>query len=58
MLADLYDALNQQTRATGNWGKKAPKIPPYPRPTKKTKPKDRPKPKSVADLYAGFQGKR
>jgi hypothetical protein len=59
MWADLYDALNQNTRACGNWGdKKAPKIPLYPRPTKKTKPTERPKPKTVADLYAGFQGKR
>lgn len=32
MMADLIDALNQNTRATGNWGKKAPKIPSYPRP--------------------------
>lgn len=31
-LADLYDAVNQNTRATGNWKRKAPKIAPYPRP--------------------------
>ena len=32
MLADLIDSLNQNTRATGNWGKRPPKIPSYPRP--------------------------
>jgi len=32
-LADVYDALNQNTRATGNWKKgKTPDFPPYPRP--------------------------
>ncbi|AGM12192.1 tail assembly chaperone [Streptomyces phage Zemlya] len=53
MTADLFDALNQNTRATGNWGKKgAPKLPEYPRPkVKKSKP-DRPKKKvRVADLF-------
>ncbi|WP_405056963.1 hypothetical protein OG474_30015 [Kribbella sp. NBC_01505] len=57
LAADIFDALNQNTRATGNWGKKPPKIPAYPRPTRKTKPENRPKPKSVAELYAGFQAK-
>ncbi|QYW07865.1 tail assembly chaperone [Streptomyces phage RedBear] len=54
MAADIFDALNQNTRATGNWGKKgAPKLPEYPRPkVKKSKDKDRPKKKvSVADLF-------
>lgn len=33
ILADIYDAINQNTRGTGNWRKgKVPKIPPYPRP--------------------------
>lgn len=33
MIADVYDALNLNTKATGNWGKgKSPKIPPYTRP--------------------------
>ncbi|GAB2329228.1 hypothetical protein STREPTOSP366_43970 [Streptomyces variabilis] len=56
MAADLFDALNANTRATGNWGKgKAPKIPQYPRPkaksttTASTTPK---KPVSVAEIYA------
>lgn len=38
MNADLFDALNQNTRATGNWGKgKAPKFDPRPRPGRKKK---------------------
>lgn len=58
MSADLYDALNQNTRATGHWDKKAPDIPAYPRPDGKTKPEERPKAKTVAELYAGFQGRK
>ncbi|WP_405057047.1 hypothetical protein OG474_30465 [Kribbella sp. NBC_01505] len=54
MQADLYDALNQNTRATGHWQKKAPDIAPYPRPTPKTAPAERPKTKTVAELYRGF----
>ncbi|AGM12039.1 tail assembly chaperone [Streptomyces phage Goby] len=54
MTADIFDALNQNTRATGNWGKKgAPKLPEYPRPkVKKSSKEDRPKKKvRVADLF-------
>lgn len=52
MLADLYDATNQQTRATGNWGKKgAPKIPDYPRPKSKAKPTEPKARTSVAQLF-------
>ncbi|NUV86591.1 hypothetical protein G6W61_10265 [Streptomyces sp. KAI-26] len=58
LAADLFDAINQNTRATGQWGKgRAPKIPAYPRPqvTKKSeKPKAR-KPRSVAEIYKVFQ---
>lgn len=33
MMANLYDALNLNTRASGNWGKKSPpRLPDYPRP--------------------------
>jgi hypothetical protein len=54
LLADLFDALNQNTRATGNWGKgKAPKFPQWPRP-KSRKVRDEDKPKTVAELYARF----
>lgn len=57
MSADLFDALNQNTRATGQWGKgKAPKIPHYPRPqAKKAEKKKAQKPRSVADIYKHFQ---
>lgn len=37
LLADIFDALNQNTRASGNF-KKPPKIPPYPRPKKPYRP--------------------
>lgn len=54
--AALYDALNANTRATGNWSKgKAPKFPEWPRPgSNKTKGKDKKKPVTVADIYARF----
>jgi hypothetical protein len=58
MTADLFDALNQNTRATGQWGKgKAPKIPAYPRPKAKSeKKKDKAKkPRTVAEIYKHFQ---
>ena len=54
MLADLIDALMTNTKATGNWGKKPPKIPDYPRPNTKAKKN---KPKSVKDLFNLFGGK-
>lgn len=53
MIADLYDAISQLIRASGNWGKKgAPKIPPYPRP-KISDPAKKPK-VTVRDLHAQF----
>jgi hypothetical protein len=59
LTADLYDALNQNTRATGNWGKKgAPKIPEYPRPKAKAKTTAKKRVKSVAELYRKFQPRR
>lgn len=51
MLADIFDAINQNTRACGNWGKKPPKIEPRPRPGKGKKEK---KKVGVADLFARF----
>ncbi|MFF4510590.1 hypothetical protein [Streptomyces mirabilis] len=60
MQADIFDAINQNTRATGQWGKgNAPKIPPWPRP----KPEKQAEGKkgrrvSVADLYNKFNAKR
>ncbi|MFC4089357.1 hypothetical protein [Micromonospora sp. GCM10011541] len=59
LLADLFDAINTNTRATGNWAKgKTPKFPEYPRP--KSKPEatgsdKQKKPVSVADIYRKFQ---
>lgn len=56
MKADIYDALNLNTRATGNWEKgKAPNFPAWPRPNSTaTKPEEK-KPVSVADIYRQFQ---
>lgn len=55
LLADLYDALNQNTRATGNWAKgKVPTFPLWPRPKPKAPPEKKPA-VSVADLYARLQ---
>lgn len=50
MMADAYDALNQNTRATGQWKSKPPTFPEYPRPKKKSD-----KPATVADLFGIFQ---
>jgi hypothetical protein len=63
MQADIFDAINQNTRATGQWGKgKAPKIPlwPRPKPQKKTDGGTGKKGRrvSVADLYNKFNAKR
>lgn len=49
MAADIFDAINQNTRATGNWSKKPPKIEPRPRPGKGVVKKAK---ASVADLWA------
>lgn len=55
LAAETYDAINQNTRATGNWGKKAPpKIDPFPRPKRKGGNK---KATSVKDIFQRFQGK-
>ncbi|MFJ3907465.1 hypothetical protein [Streptomyces vinaceus] len=57
LAADLYDAINANTRATGQWGKgKTPKIPPFPRPSAKpaaTQAGTRPA-ATVAALYQQF----
>ncbi|MEU6056986.1 hypothetical protein [Streptomyces sp. NPDC047097] len=61
LAADLYDALNQNTRATGQWGKKgAPKLPEYPRPKAKTKSATKAvkKRRSVAEIYQQFTARR
>ncbi|ATI18801.1 tail assembly chaperone [Streptomyces phage Diane] len=63
MSADIFDAINQNTRATGQWGKgKAPKIPAWPRPKAKKKSEGTEGKKgrrvSVADLYKKFNKRR
>lgn len=50
MRADLYDAQNLTTRATGNWDKKPPDIPFYPRPWDLQAEAEK-KPTSVKDLF-------
>ncbi|MGI5530152.1 hypothetical protein ACQEVX_23015 [Streptomyces syringium] len=53
--ADLYDALNANTKATGQWRGKTPKIPEYPRPqVAKKAPDRRSRSVSVAELYQHF----
>lgn len=52
LMANVFDALNQNTRACGNWGKKGPpKIPAFPRPKRKSKGKPH---QTVAALHAAF----
>jgi hypothetical protein len=54
---DVFDAINQQTRATGNWAKgKVPNLPAWPRPTPQAGAET--KPVTVADLYTRFAGRR
>lgn len=55
--ADTYDALNQNTRATGQWAKKAPDIPAWPRPKTGRTPEAEKKPVTVKDLYAVFSNR-
>lgn len=50
--ADIYDAINTNTTATGNW-KTPPNIPAWPRPDTK---KSEAKPRSVKDLFRMFSG--
>lgn len=55
MMADIFDAIMANTRATGNWGKgKAPNMPMWPRPQVR---RNSVRAKSVSDLYAKFNGK-
>jgi hypothetical protein len=53
---DLFDALNANTRATGNWAKgKAPKIKPWPRPKRRAPKKETRGPVKLKDLFNRFQ---
>lgn len=49
LLANVFDAQQINTQATGNWGKKAPKMPLTPRPKIA---KAKPQVKTVAELHA------
>lgn len=56
MQADIFDAINTNTRATGNWGKKPPTFPLWPRPKLITgATKTEKKKVTVADLYNRFK---
>lgn len=55
LMADLFDAVNLNTKATGNWAKgKGPTFPRWPRPATTAKA-DSTRPTSVADIYQRFQ---
>ena len=54
MRADIFDAINVNTQATGNW-QKPPTFPLWPRPQKRDKSESQEtKAVSVADLYNRF----
>lgn len=55
LMADLYDALNLNTRATGTWKGKAPTIPHFPRPKSATEAAPTKPPVSVKDMFARLQ---
>lgn len=63
-MADVYDAIMLNTRATGQFKKnKAPKFDPYPRPGRKAKdgagkkPTDSGGEDTITRLFLGFKGK-
>lgn len=62
-MADVYDAIMLNTRATGQYKKnKAPKFDPYPRPGRKSKGEGKKAADSgdtdtITRLFLGFQGK-
>lgn len=56
LLAGIYDALNLNTRSTGNW-KKPPKFEPWPRPQAKGRTEEGRKKVTVADLYMKLKPK-
>lgn len=51
--AALYDAINQNTVATGNF-KRKPKVDPFPRPKKDKDESSKISGKSVSDLHSKF----
>lgn len=58
-LADLFDALNLNTKATGNWKPgKIPNFTPFPRPQKPRDEHEPKKPVTVADLWTQLSQRR
>jgi hypothetical protein len=58
LIADVYDALNLNTRASGNWGKKkAPEIPAFPRPKPKSKEAKATPAELLKKLHARMKGR-
>lgn len=53
LAAETFDALNQNTRATGNWKGKPPAFPEWPRPGKSNST-GRDKKRTVADVFRMF----
>lgn len=51
LMAATYDAINQQTRATGQWKKDPPDIPPWPTPFDKKKRQEK---ATVKGLFSRF----
>lgn len=51
LLADIYDAVVLNTRATGNWGSEPPDIPYYPRPGFDKQEEEKPK-QTIHSLWA------
>lgn len=55
LLAELFDAINVNTKATGNWRKKPPEFPRWPRPkADKQQSEQGERRTSVADVYQRF----
>lgn len=58
MLASLYDALNLNTAASGNWKKEPPDFKPWPRPGDEERAKKKKKKVSLESLFATLGGGR
>lgn len=58
LLADIYDGIAMNTRATGNWAGKPPELPLQPRPQVSPPPGEE-KPKvRVTDVFKRFSGRK
>ena len=60
MMAEIYDALNLNTQATGQWKSKPPKFKEFPRPQMKKPEGEQEKKKKVTirDLYQGSMNRQ